>query len=109
MGMELTLIGETSYQTRAFVENIVRIMARKKMTRLELGVRPSYVTKVLSGRENLTVKTMEAMAGAVGYEVVFGLRRLPGRWQSSEDAEKEIRRVISNASKRRDVGCEQGE
>ena len=113
MGMELTLIGETSYQTRAFVENIVRIMARKKMTRLEfarrLGVRPSYVTKVLSGRENLTVKTMEAMAGAVGYEVVFGLRRLPGRWQSSEDAEKEIRRVISNASKRRDLGCEQGE
>lgn len=108
MGMELTLIGETSYQTRAFVENIVRIMTRLEFAR-RLGVRPSYVTKVLSGRENLTVKTMEAMAGSVGYEVVFGLRRLPGRWQSSEDAEKAIRRVISNASKRRDVGCEQGE
>ena len=38
MGMELTLIGETSYQTRAFVENIVRIMARKKMTRLDACV-----------------------------------------------------------------------
>lgn len=79
--MEFTLVGETSYQTRVFVENIVRIMERKKMTRLEfarrLGVRPSYVTKALSGRENLTVKTMEAMAEAVGYEVVFGLRKLP--------------------------------
>ena len=41
------------------------------------GVRPSYVTKILSGRENMTAKTMEAMAAAVGYELVFGLRRRP--------------------------------
>ena len=78
--MEYKLIGETSWQTRVFVEDIVKIMARKGMTRLEFarrmgGVRPSYVTKILSGRENMTAKTMEAMAAAVGYELVFGLRR----------------------------------
>ena len=81
-GMEYKLIGETSWQTREFVENIVKIMERKGMTRLEFarrlgGVRPSYVTKILSGRENMTAKTMEAMAAAVGYELVFGLRRRP--------------------------------
>jgi len=82
MGMEYKIIGDTPWQTRMFVENIIRIMERKKMTRLELarrlgGVRPSYVTKILSGRENMTVKTMEGMAAAVGYELVFGLRRRP--------------------------------
>ena len=80
--MEFNVIGETSWQTRVFVENIVKIMERKGMTRLEFarrlgGVRPSYVTKILSGRENMTAKTMEAMAAAVGYELVFGLRRRP--------------------------------
>ena len=40
MGMELTLIGETSYQTRAFVENIVRIMAQ-------------YIVKLVSMRGEL--------------------------------------------------------
>lgn len=80
--MEYRLIGEKSWQTRVFVEDIVKIMERKGMTRLEFarrlgGVRPSYVTKILSGRENMTVKTMEAMAAAVGYELVFGLRRRP--------------------------------
>ena len=96
--MEFTVIGETSWQTRVFVENIIRIMARKKMTRLEfarrLGVRPSYVTKALSGRENLTVKTMESMAAAVGYELVFGLRRRP---QGKGDglSAREIKRRIA--------------
>ena len=67
--MEFAVIGETSWQTRVFVENIIRIMARKKMTRLEfarrLGVRPSYVTKALSGRENLTVIALLFLLGAV--------------------------------------------
>ena len=80
--MEYKLIGETSWQTRVFVEDIVKIMAHKGMTRLEFarrmgGVRPSYVTKILSGRENMTAKTMESMAAAVGYELVFGLRLRP--------------------------------
>lgn len=79
--MEYTTIGQTSWQTRKFVDEIIKIMERKKMTRVEfarrLGVRPSYVTKILSGRENMTIKTMESMAGIVGYELVLGIRRLP--------------------------------
>lgn len=79
--MEYTVIGQTSWQTRKFVDEIVKIMERKKMTRVEfarrLGVRPSYVTKILSGRENMTIRTMESMAGIVGYELVLGIRRMP--------------------------------
>lgn len=53
-GMEYKVMGDASWQTRAFVEDIVKIMERKGMTRLEFarrlgGVRPSYVTKILSG------------------------------------------------------------
>lgn len=78
-GVECKVIGETSWQTRMLVQKVVEIMARRKMTRIEfarrLGVRPSYVTKLLSGRENMTVKTMEKMAEIVGCEVVITLRR----------------------------------
>lgn len=80
--MKFTVIGETSWQTRQFVAHIVALMQRLEMPRVELArrlkVRPSYVTKLLSGRENMTVKTMEAMAAAVGYDLVFALRRRPG-------------------------------
>ena len=93
-------MGEASWQTRVFVEDIVKIMARKGMTRLEFarrlgGVRPSYVTKILSGRENMTAKTMESMAAAVGYELVFGLRR---RAQGKGDglSVREIKRRIAS-------------
>ena len=97
--MEYKLIGETSWQTRVFVEDIVKIMARKRMTRLEFarrmgGVRPSYVTKILSGRENMTAKTMEAMAAAVGYELVFGLRRRP-QGKGEGLSAREIKRRIA--------------
>ena len=98
-GMENKLKGETSWQTRVFVEDIVKIMGRKGMTRLEFarrlgGVRPSYVTKILSGRENMTAKTMEAMAAAVGYELVFGLRRRPQGKREGLSA-REIKRRIA--------------
>ena len=99
-GMEYKLIGETSWQSRVFAENIVKIMERKGMTRLEFarrlgGVRPSYVTKILSGRENMTVKTMEAMAAAVGCELVFGLRRRPqgkGKGLSAMEIKRRVAR-----------------
>ena len=95
--MEYKLIGETSWQTRVFVEDIVKIMARKGMTRLEfarrLDVRPSYVTKILSGSENFTVETMQKMAGIFGYQVVIGLRRMPhgtGKGLSAMEIKKRI-------------------
>lgn len=55
-----------SYETRKFVDRIIRLLERGKMTRLEfarrLDVRPSYVTKILIGSENFTVETLQKMA-----------------------------------------------
>ena len=80
-GMEYAVRSTASYETRKFVDNIIRLLERRKMTRLEfarrLDVRPSYVTKILSGSENFTVETMQKMAGILGYQVVIGLRRMP--------------------------------
>ena len=80
-GMECAVRSTASYETRKFVDNIIRLLERRKMTRLEfarrLDVRPSYVTKILSGSENFTVETMQKMAGILGYQVVIGLRRMP--------------------------------
>ena len=79
--MEFIVIGQTSYETRMFVERILQIMEKKGITRVALAKRldlyPSQVTKILSGRENMTVRTMESLAEAVGYQLVFALRRLP--------------------------------
>ena len=80
-GMEYEVRSTASYETRKFVDNIIRLLERKGMTRQEfarrLDVRPSYVTKILSGSENFTVETMQKMAGIFGYQVVIGLRRMP--------------------------------
>ena len=71
----------TSSGSWKFVDNIIRLLERKGMTRQEfarrLDVRPSYVTKILSGSENFTIETMQKMAGIFGYQVVIGLRRMP--------------------------------
>jgi len=88
--MKIKVLGETSWQTRVLVDKVVGIMERRRITRLELarrlGVRPSYVTKLLSGRENMTVKTMEKMAEAVGYRVVISLKRRPGAFEKGNEA-----------------------
>ena len=85
------------YETRKFVDNIIRLLERKGMTRQEfarrLDVRPSYVTKILSGSENFTVETMQKMAGIFGYQVVIGLRRMPhgtGKGLSAMEIKKRI-------------------
>ena len=79
--MEYEVRSTASYETRKFVNGIIRLLERGKMTRLEfarrLDVRPSYVTKILSGSENFTVETMQKMAGILGYRVVIGLQRMP--------------------------------
>ena len=80
-GMEYEVRSTASYETRKFVDNIIRLLERKGMTRQEfarrLAVTPSHVTKILSGSENFTVETMQKMAGIFGYQVVIGLRRMP--------------------------------
>ena len=96
-GMECAVRSTASYEARKFVDNIIRLLERRKMTRLEfarrLDVRPSYVTKILSGSENFTVETMQKMAGILGYQVVIGLRRMPhgdGKGFSAMEIKKRI-------------------
>ena len=96
-GMEYEIRSMASYETRKFVDNIIRLLERKGMTRQEfarrLDVRPSYVTKILSGSENFTVETMQKMAGIFGYQVVIGLRRMPhgtGKGLSAMEIKKRI-------------------
>ena len=78
--MEYEVRSMASHETRKFVDNITRLLERRRITRQEfarrLDVRPSYVTKILSGSENFTVETMQKMAGIFGYQVVIGLRRM---------------------------------
>ena len=95
--MEYEMRSMASYETRKFVDNIIRLLERKGMTRQEfarrLDVRPSYVTKILSGSENFTVETMQKMAGIFGYRVVIGLRRMPhgtGKGLSAMEIKKGI-------------------
>ena len=79
--MEYEVRSMASYETRNFVDNIIRLLERKGMTRQEfarrLDVRPSYVTKILSGSENFTVED-DAENG--------GHSRLSGRDWSQADA-----------------------
>ena len=95
--MEYEVRSTASYETRKFVDNIIRLLERKGMARQEfarrLEVRPSYVTKILSGSENFTVETMQKMAGILGYQVVIGLRRMPhgtGKGLSAMEIKKRI-------------------
>lgn len=56
-----------------FTSEIDRLMEARKVTRAELGRRigssAAYVTKVLRGESNLTVKTMVSLADALGARV----------------------------------------
>lgn len=56
-----------------FTESVVREMERQGITRTalarKLGVTPAYVTKLLRGKENLTLATMVRLARALNAEV----------------------------------------
>ena|SRR5690348_14191053 len=56
-----------------FTSDLDRLMSEKELSRAEVGRRigasPAYVTKVMRGNTNLTVKSMVALAAAVGASV----------------------------------------
>ena len=66
---------------RRFILEVAELMERRHITRAELarrmGISRAHVTRLLSGRRNLTVKSMAAIAHALGRQPVIGLRRLP--------------------------------
>jgi transcriptional regulator with XRE-family HTH domain len=60
-----------------FTYDIERFMESRKLSRADLakkvGVSPAYITKVLRGEGNLTVKSVVSLADAVGAKVVLQL------------------------------------
>lgn len=66
---------------------IQRAVDESEISRAELARkmdRPrSYVTRIMSGSHNLTVKTMARSLAACGYEIDFGL--VPVRWNWTID------------------------
>lgn len=67
---------------------IQKAMDRADVSKAELARsmdRPrSFVTRMLSGSHNLTVKTMARALSACGYEIDFGLKPLVWTWPANE-------------------------
>jgi transcriptional regulator with XRE-family HTH domain len=67
---------------RDFVDEVSWFMSEHKITRADLahtlGVSPGRVSQILSGDENLTLRTLSAVAAAIGAEIELGLRAVDG-------------------------------
>jgi transcriptional regulator with XRE-family HTH domain len=63
---------------RAVVDEVSWYMTQHKVSRAELaqsmGVSPGRVSQILSGDENLTLRTLSSVVSAVGAEATFSLR-----------------------------------
>jgi transcriptional regulator with XRE-family HTH domain len=66
---------------RRFILEVEELMERRRITKAELarrmGISRARVTSLLNGRGNLTIRSMTAIAHALGRRPVIGLRRLP--------------------------------
>ena len=62
----------------AFTEEMLRRMEEIKLTKTELArrleVEPAFVSKLIGGENNFTIKTMVRIARALGSRVKFSLR-----------------------------------
>ncbi len=60
-----------------FTEKMIRTMKDRHISRADLarrlGVSKAFITKLLNGNANLTIKTMVAIAGAIGCELNFDI------------------------------------
>lgn len=69
-----------------FTEKVVAAMRERDMSRVELaqrlGVSKSFVTKLLNGNPNLTIRTMVSLAAALGCELLVDIQP---RAKSSHD------------------------
>jgi transcriptional regulator with XRE-family HTH domain len=58
----------------------VEVARRQRLTRADvakiLGVNKSVITRILSGKSNLTIKTIGELAGALGYRPELVLRSI---------------------------------
>jgi transcriptional regulator with XRE-family HTH domain len=87
-----------------FTEELTRAMQRGGVSRADLARRlktsPAYVTKVLRGEANFTMKTMVRLAQALGCELYFKLTPTPTRSVTGQHAQTEAdqltERVVLN-------------
>jgi hypothetical protein len=67
---------------RAFVDEATWFMSEHKVSRADLahamGVSPGRVSQILSGDENLTLRTLSSVAAALGAEIEVALRAIDG-------------------------------
>lgn len=65
---------------RSFVDEVTRYMNERKISRSGLaqamGVSPGRVSQILSGDENLTVRTLSSVIAALGAEVGITLHAI---------------------------------
>jgi transcriptional regulator with XRE-family HTH domain len=81
-GAEEHLSGSTDL-ARLFVDEVTWYMTEHKITRAELaqsmGVSAGRVSQILSGGENLTLRTLSGVVQALGADADFTLRPVDGR------------------------------
>lgn len=67
---------------RDFVDEVTWFMSEHKISRADLahtmGVSPGRVSQILSGDENLTLRTLSSVAAALGAEIEVALRAIDG-------------------------------
>ncbi len=74
--------GTPSDLVRDFVDEVTWFMSENKISRADLahtmGVSPGRVSQILSGDENLTLRTLSSVAAALGAEIEVALRAIDG-------------------------------
>ena len=67
---------------RSFVDEVTWFMSENKISRADLaqsmGVSPGRVSQILSGDENLTLRTLSSVAAALGTEIEVALHAIDG-------------------------------
>jgi predicted XRE-type DNA-binding protein len=88
---------EVEFRKLIVVEELLQFMKREGINRSELaermGVRPSRITKMLSGDENLTIDTLVRAGRAVGADLVqtYVAQGQKGHWEPGPKATKSTR------------------
>jgi transcriptional regulator with XRE-family HTH domain len=81
--------GEPVDLARLFVDELTWYMREHKVSRADLaqsmGVSAGRVSQILSGEENLTLRTLSGVVGALGAEVEFTLHSVEAREDLAED------------------------
>src|SRR5712691_6740061 len=83
--------GESADLVRACVDELTWYMSEHKVTRADLaqsmGVSAGRVSQILSGEENLTLRTLSSVVGALGAEAEVTLQPVEARAELAEDPE----------------------